>query len=100
MSSRPGCLPPATGRVATLSCRLDVTVRRSSTPLGWTLRLCVNIGNTGSTVRRVFFSPPVPTGAAAAKLACLSPENVLGGYFDPTSGRYLVFAEPAAQPAM
>jgi hypothetical protein len=30
----------------------------------------------------------------------LSPENVIGAYFDPTSGRHFVFAEPAAQPAI
>lgn len=30
----------------------------------------------------------------------LSPENVLGAYFDPTSGHRFVFAEPAAQPAL
>lgn len=50
----------------------------------------------------MLFPSPVTTGAAASAsdIGNLAPENVTGGYFDPASGRYFLFAEPAAQPAL
>lgn len=50
----------------------------------------------------MLFHPPGPDPAAAAventDIKGLSPEYVLGAYFDPISGRHFIFAEPSARP--
>ncbi len=57
-----------------------------------------------STVRSMLSPPSIPlataTATATGDLPGLSSGDVLGAYFDPASGRFFVFAEPAAQPAM
>lgn len=70
---------------------------------GWCLNSPSIYSYGGSTIRGVSLFSHLPTSGVAAAtddLPGLPPERVIGAYFDMTSGCYLIFAEPAAQPAL